>query len=155
MKKKNNKEISLKYNNYDDQHIDKHKHGKCNKEKLGCLHVESIIKNVQKNQKILNIRNHEGGNELKMSLENVITILYLPYKCTAVVYAIYRCMISTKNDYLSGIPMLFMRKNVFFTYLNIFIGACSFTVVVKIIIVLYKCIFYVSLKHKNFQTLVG
>lgn len=105
--------MSLKYNNYDDQHIDKHKHGKCNKEKLGCLHVESIIRNVQKNQKIENIQNHEGGNELKMSLENIITILYLPYKCTVVVYAIYQCIISTKNDYLSGIHICYLCEKMY------------------------------------------
>jgi len=66
--KKNNKEMSFKHNKYNDQHINKHKHGKCNKEKLGCLHAESITKNVQKNQKNENIQNHERGNELKMSL---------------------------------------------------------------------------------------
>jgi len=76
LKKNNNKEITFKYNNYNDQHIDKHKHGKCNKETLGCLHAESIIKNVKKTQKNENIQNHEGGNELKMSLKNVKPILY-------------------------------------------------------------------------------
>ncbi|CAI6365495.1 unnamed protein product [Macrosiphum euphorbiae] len=51
LKKNNNNEI--------DQHIDRHKHGKCNKEKLGCLHAESITKNFKKNQKNENIQNHE------------------------------------------------------------------------------------------------
>jgi len=69
LKKNNNNEI--------DQHIDRHKHGKCNKEKLGCLHAESITKNFKKNQKNENIQNHEEGNELKISLRNVIPILYL------------------------------------------------------------------------------
>lgn len=61
LKKNNNKEMSNYYNNYNDQHIDKHE--LCNKENLGCLHAESIIKNVQKNRKNENIQKHERGNE--------------------------------------------------------------------------------------------
>lgn len=68
--KYNKKEIPYKYNNYDDQHIDKNKHKQCNKEKLGCLHAEIIKKNAQKNRENENIQKHKGGNELKMFLEN-------------------------------------------------------------------------------------
>eukprot|EP00102_Acyrthosiphon_pisum_P015679 XP_008186351.1 PREDICTED: putative uncharacterized protein DDB_G0282129 [Acyrthosiphon pisum] len=60
LKKNNNKEMSFKYDNLNDQHIDKHKHGKCDKGKLGCLHAKSITKNIQKYQKNENIQNHEG-----------------------------------------------------------------------------------------------
>lgn len=60
LKKYNNKEMSSNYNNYNDIRFDKH--GQCNIEKLGCLHAESIIKNVQNNRKNENIQKHEGGD---------------------------------------------------------------------------------------------
>jgi len=57
-----------------DQYIDKQDN--CNKEKIGCLHAKSIIKN-EKNRKSENIQKYEEGNKLKMLLENWVPIRLL------------------------------------------------------------------------------
>jgi len=46
------------------QYIDKQ--DKCNKEKIECLHPESIIKN-EKNRKSDNFQMYEEGNKLKIA----------------------------------------------------------------------------------------
>lgn len=56
------------------QYIDKQEN--CNKEKIGCLHAKSIIKN-EENRKNENILKHEISNtlyKLKILLENLVPI---------------------------------------------------------------------------------
>jgi len=55
------------------QYIDKQEN--CNKEKIGCLHTKSIIKN-EENRKSENFLKHEISNtyKLKILLENLVPI---------------------------------------------------------------------------------